>query len=423
MATEELTAAEVEDTRGYGRGARILSIGIASTGVLTFAYFSVAGHVLGKADYGAVTTLWTVLFITISVIYRPVEQLLSRTIADRIARGQTSGHPLGQAALIQAGFAAAFLVLALVFKGRLTTLFNDSSTLYWILVASTLAYAASYFARGYLAGHQWFALYGGLVLFESTSRFCFPVAVAVGIADGRTAVALGILAAPFVSLLVVPFALARHTALADPVPSEIPATARSAGFAASVSAVQLSEQTLLNVGVLFASGTALRGVIFSAFLVARAPLQLFQAVQTSLLPHLATLEATDGQEGFDKAIRTTVLVIGAFAGLVAAGLLAIGPFVMDVVFDHKHHYPRAGLVVLALGMGAHLIAGTLNQAALARGAAAQAAQAWVTCALAFVAWMAIAVVHDGLLRAQVGYLGAALVLGTWLYAIDRRRLR
>lgn len=428
MATEELSAADPEDRRGYGRGARILSIGIASTGILTFAYFSVAGHVLGKADYGAITTLWTVLFITISVIYRPVEQLLSRTIADRIARGQRDGHPLAQAALIQAGFAAAFLIVALAFKGRLTTLFNDSDTLYWILVASTLAYAASYFARGYLAGHQWFALYGGLVLFESVSRFCFPVAVAVGIASGRTAVALGILAAPFVSLLVVPFALRRHAGASRRRSAVAggPGAAtsqQSAGFAASVSAVQLSEQTLLNVGVLFASGTALRGVIFSAFLVARAPLQLFQAVQTSLLPHLATLEATDGREGFDKAIRTTVLVIGAFAGLVAAGLLAIGPFVMDIVFDHKHHYPRAGLVVLALGMGAHLIAGTLNQAALARGAAAEAARAWVTCALAFVAWMAVAIVGDDLLRAQIGYLGAALMLSVWLYTIDRKRLR
>jgi len=92
---------------------------------------------------------------------------------------------------------------------------------------------------------------------------------------------------------------------------------------------------------------------------------------------------------------------------------------MDVVFDHKHHYPRFGLVVLALGMGAHLIAGTLNQAALARGAARQAAVAWMSCAVGFVAWMAIAVVDDGLLRAQIGYLAATVVLGIWLYSVDR----
>ena len=47
-----------------------------------------------------------------------------------------------------------------------------------------LAYAASYFARGWLAGHQRFALYGGLVFLESTSRFLFALAVAVGIGSG-----------------------------------------------------------------------------------------------------------------------------------------------------------------------------------------------------------------------------------------------
>src|SRR5215211_7893780 len=72
---------------GYGRGAGILSIGIATTGVVTFAYFAVASHVLDDPDYKAVSLLWTVLFVTVSVIYRPIEQLLSRTIADRRARG------------------------------------------------------------------------------------------------------------------------------------------------------------------------------------------------------------------------------------------------------------------------------------------------------------------------------------------------
>ena len=50
------------------------------------------------------------------------------------------------------------------------------------------------------------------MLFESISRFCFPVAVAVGLASGQSAVAMGILAAPVASLLVVPWAIARHSA-------------------------------------------------------------------------------------------------------------------------------------------------------------------------------------------------------------------
>ena len=101
------------------------------------------------------------LFVIVSVIYRPIEQLLSRTIADRRARGFETGHPLRTPLLIQAGFALAFLIVALALKGPIQDdLFDGSASLYWVLVVAVLAYAASYFARGWLAGHQWFALYG-----------------------------------------------------------------------------------------------------------------------------------------------------------------------------------------------------------------------------------------------------------------------
>ena len=39
------------DAGGYGRGARVLSIGIATTGLVTFAYFALASHSLSPTDY------------------------------------------------------------------------------------------------------------------------------------------------------------------------------------------------------------------------------------------------------------------------------------------------------------------------------------------------------------------------------------
>jgi O-antigen/teichoic acid export membrane protein len=424
-ASAEGDAGATGGERSYGSGARLLSIGIAATGLFTFAYFSVASHVLDDDAYGRVSLLWSVLFVTMSVIYRPVEQLLSRTIADRRARGLEGGHPLRVPATIQASFAAAFLVVAFALHGPIEDgLFDGESALYWILIAATVAYAASYFARGYLAGHQWFGLYGGLVLFESLSRFCFPVAVAVGIASGETAVALGIVAAPLASLMVIPWALRRHEATApgpDAAPRSRGEMRESAGFAGSVAAIQLAEQTLLNAAVLLVADSTKAGVVFSALLIARAPLQLFQAVQTSLLPHLAGLEATEGHEAFARAIRTTIMAIAAFAGAVALGLLAIGPFVMDVLFPSDTDYGRVGLAVIAVGMGLHLTAGTLNQAALARGRAHQAAACWLGAAAAFVVWMVLPVVDDELVRAEVGYAGAAGLLCGLLYVLYRRR--
>ena len=83
---------------------------------------------------------------------------------------------------------------------------------------------------------------------------------------------------------------------------------------------------------------------------------------------------------------------------------------MSVLFDDSATYGRFGLAAVALGMGAHLAAGTFNQAALARDRAATAAAAWLVCAVAFVGWMLLPIVGDELVRAEVGYLGAASLL-------------
>jgi O-antigen/teichoic acid export membrane protein len=462
--------------RSYGSGARVLSIGIASTGLLTFAYFSIASHVLGEGSAKRIDLLWSVMFVIISVIYRPIEQLLSRTIAERRARGHAE-HAMRVPMLIQGGFALAFLALALSFRGELVNhVFERQGALYDVLVVGTLAYAASYFARGWLAGHERFGLFGALVLMEALSRISFAIAVAIGVASGQTAVALGIAAAPFVSLVVVPVAFARArserlpaTSLASHAPADahVPARPhvpdegpgaitideadaalagpaaegvqeiaahedlslrRGGGFAVWVSGIMLSEQTLLNAAVLTVDATSdsrtLAGIVFNVLLIARAPLQLFQAIQTSLLPHLTGLEATAGHEAFARAIRVTILAIAGFAAAVAIGLLAIGPFALrHVFFGQAYSYGRFGLALIGVGMGLHLASGALNQAALARDRARAAAGCWLLAAVVFVAWMLLPAIGDQLLRAEIGYAGATALLTATLTVLYRRGAR
>jgi O-antigen/teichoic acid export membrane protein len=426
----------------YAAGAKVLTIGIASTGIFTFAYLATASHVLDKNAYGRVSLCWSLMFVILSVIYRPIEQLLSRTIADRRARG-IHDHSLRVPALIQSSFALLFLAVALALRPEIeNNLFKGSSALYWILVVGVLAYAASYFARGWLAGHQRFALYGGLVFLESTSRFLFALAAAVGIATGQNMVALGMAVAPFVSLSVIPFAFSHvktgGTAEIEVVDAaaEGPAHAgieeasvdlslkHGSGFAIAVVGIMLAEQTLMNVAVLIVnhhSGAALAGFVFNVLLIVRAPLQLFQAIQTSILPHLAGLEARESPEEFHRAIRLTIRVIAAFAGAVALGLLVIGPFVMTALLGDKgFHYGRFGLAVVGLGMGLHLAAGTLNQAALARGRAPVAAAAWLFSASLFVVFVAAPTIPSEVTRVEVGYFGAAFVLCCLLTMVYRR---
>ncbi|MEJ7824610.1 MAG: hypothetical protein WKF48_04240 [Solirubrobacteraceae bacterium] len=417
---------------GYGHGARILSVGIATTGIVTLAYFALAAQALDAVEYKRITLVWSILFVIASVIYRPIEQLLSRTIADRRARGLHSGGGHLRIALgIQGAFAAAFLVVALAARDQIQNgLFDGSSSLYWVLVIGVLAYAASYFARGFLAGHQRFALYGALVLMEALSRVCFVLAVIVGVTSGQSAVAMGMAAGPFASLIVVPWYFSRRRRDPPPDVSVVKETEggltlrRGAGFATAVFAVMVAEQTLLNASVLTVEGTSpdprLAGVVFSVLLIARAPLQLFQAVQGSLLPHLTGLEATAGRDEFRRAIRVTVLAIGGFAAVISLGLLAIGPPVVETLFDIDYALARGGLALVGLGMGFHLMAGTLNQAALAREQAGAAAAAWLTSAALFVAFMLSPIVDDQILRAEAGYCGATALLCGLLVIVYRR---
>jgi len=414
----------------YGRGAAILSVGIGVTGLVTYAYFALASHNLSADDYGGVALTWSAIFVVVSVLYRPVEQLLSRTIAERATRGIEGSEHLRVAATIQLGLGAAFAVAALLLRGPIEDdLLGGDSTLYWVFVVAVLAYAASYFARGFLAGNRRYGLYGGLVLFESCSRVMFPLAVAVGIATGQDAVALGMVAAPLASLLVVPWALRRQVerrATDDALrEGDVEFTlAHGSGFAAAVLLIMVCEQTFLNAGPLLLKASendaAIAGFAFNVLLIARAPLQLFQAVQTSILPHLTSLTAAGETDPFRRSVNATLAAIGLFALSAAVVLLAAGPWVMELLFGGDFDYARGGLALVAVGMGLYLAAATLNQAALARGHAGHAAACWLFAAAAFVAFLLAPGWDDRVLQLEVSYAGAAFLLCALLYGLYRR---
>ncbi|MGH2924576.1 MAG: lipopolysaccharide biosynthesis protein [Solirubrobacterales bacterium] len=420
------------EARRFGRSAGMLSLGVGSAGVLTYVYFSLASHNLDRTQYGEVVVLWSTVFILISVLFRPVEQLLSRTIAERQAHGQPIGEALRVAATIQAGLAAAFAVAALALRGPIQDdLLSGNATLYWILVTAVLAFAASFFARGFLAGNRRFALYGALLLMESTARMSFALAVALGIASGQTAVALGVMAAPILSLTVVPLAFAGRAMRSRAAPAAAASDERSkftlahgGGFAAAVLLVMVSEQTLLNAGPLLvraSEGAAAAGYIFNVLMIARAPLVLFQAVATSLLPHLTRLRSSTragDADAFSLSVRLTLTAIAGFAGLVGVVVAVAGPEIMQLAFGDKFTYDRAGLLIVTVGMGFYLSSGTLNQAALAQGQARRAAACWVSAASAFLIWNLLPVLTE-FRRVEVGFAAAAALLCGLLYLLYR----
>ncbi len=435
-------------TRAYGRTAGFLTIGVGLTGIFTYAYFLIASHDLSKADYGEITVLWSAVFITVSTLYRPVDQLLSRSISEHIERGDTDVGPVRVAAKIQTCLALVFAVLALIFKGPLQNgLLEGNETLYWVFFSSVLFYAASYYARGYLAGHQQFGLFTTLILSESVFRTLFALLVAFGLLSGQSWVAVGIVAAPLLSLLVVPSAIhrrsrreaeerarvaeARGSQGEDVEEEEREAReefslSRGAGFVGSVFLIMFSEQVFLNAGPLVVSsvsGAAAAGFIFNVLMIARAPLQLFQAVSTSILPHLTALhhsKEADSEQQFHHSVRMVLLGLTAFTAVTALAVIIAGPKLMQIAFSDKFTYDRLGLLLVTAGMGLYLAAVTVNQACLAQGQARRASIRWISCAGFFLVWTLLPFIGDANLRVEIGFALTALILLVSLYVIYLR---
>jgi O-antigen/teichoic acid export membrane protein len=443
-------------TVDYGRTASFLAVGVGLTGVITYVYFFIASHVLSKPDYGQIAVLWSAVFITISTLYRPVEQLLSRHISERLVKDEPIGQPMRVASTIQLGLAALFATLALVLRDPLQNdMLEGNETLYWVYFSAVLFYAASYFARGFLAGQRRFGLFTALILSESMFRTLFAVLVAVSLLSGQSAVAIGIVAAPSLSLLVVPAAFARRTrrggragGAAAGVPhgggreasehmGDAAATGparegtefslrHGGGFAAAVLVIMFSEQAFLNAGPLVVrglEGAAAAGFIFNVLMIARAPLQLFQAVSTSILPHLTSLHTSEepgSEHEFHRSVRMVLLGIAAFTALTAVVVLVAGPELMQLAWSKKFSYDRAGLLLVTAGMGLYLSSVTVNQACVAQGQVRRAAARWIGCAGIFVAWNFLPLVGDEFRRVEIGFaLTAGLLLGL-LFLIYRR---
>ncbi|MEZ5078482.1 MAG: hypothetical protein R2725_13690 [Solirubrobacterales bacterium] len=419
----------------YGRTASFLAIGVGLTGVITYAYFLIASHVLSTEDYGQIAVLWSAVFITISTLYRPVEQLLSRHISEHLARAEPIGQAMRVAATIQLGLAMIFAVLALALRGPIQDgLLEGNEPLYWVYFGAVLFYAASYFARGFLAGQRSFGLFTALILSESVFRTLFAVLVAVSILSGQSAVAIGIVAAPSLSLMVVPFAFLRRAKKAQAQPQAKAEASgegtqmsmrQGGGFAAAVLVIMFSEQVFLNAGpiVVWAlDNSKSAGFIFNVLMLARAPLQLFQAVSTSILPHLTNLHtstAPGSEREFHRTVRGVLLGIAAFTAFTALVVLIAGPQLMQLAFSKKFEYDRVGLLLVTCGMGLYLGSVTLNQACLAQGQVRRAAARWIGCAALFIVWNFLPIVGGEFRRVEVGFLLTAGVLFTLLYLVYR----
>ena len=193
------------------------------------------------------------------------------------------------------------------------------------------------------------------------------------------------------------------------------------------SLIMFSEQAFLNAGPLITrglQGAAAAGFIFNVLMLARAPLQLFQSVSTSILPHLTKLHTPASPRrasaNSSQTVRMVLLGIAAFTALVVVVVLIAGPKLMQIAFSKKFTYDREGLLLVSVGMGLYLCSVTVNQACIAQGQVRRAAARWITCAALFIGWNFVPLVSNEFRRVEIGFLLAAGVLFSLLYYVYRR---
>jgi O-antigen/teichoic acid export membrane protein len=405
--------------------AVLMSVGTLASGVLAYAFNVLAARALGPAAYGAIGALWGGMFLLAVLLFRPIEQTVSRAVADHVARGEDARPAVRSAAWLTALVTAGAVGGCVLAWAPITDrLFGGEPVLTVALVAGLAGYGLSYFARGLVGGVQWFGGYGLVLLADGAIRFL--VALPLLVVASQTVAAVAIAAAATGGALA-PLVSRRRGVLRRLSGAKRGdfAIGSAVRFAMPAAVIAGAEQVLVSGGpllVLIAGGegaAAAAGVLFAATLLVRAPVFLLQGVQASLLPSLTTFRARGDEAGLHRATVKVAVILAGFAAALAAGALAAGPFAMRLLYGGEFTAGRLDLALLCVGIGGFMAAGVFCQAALARAHAWAAARGWAIGAAVFVALeltLAGAAFHRVSVAFAVGSTIAALLLMRTLWS-------
>ena len=406
--------AAVVERRPVFRGAWLLSGSMLLSGVLIYLFHVLAARALGPAAYGQIAVLWAAMFLAVIVLFRPIEQTVSRALADRLARGEEVRTVLRSSILLAVALVAVLgAASAVAWNAIGDRLFLGDSAMTALLVLGIAGYGLAYVVRGVLAGVRWFNGYGASLVVDSFARLA--IAVPLLFVASKLTAATAVIAAGAIGALV-PLWVGR---------ARVKGALHGAGgtrfelgsamkFAAPASVIAASDQLLVNGGSLLvmveggthASKTA--GIVFAATMLVRVPTYVFQGLAASLLPNLTHLNVVADAGRFRRAVvQATGMLLGV-GGVIVVAAAILGPESMGILYGSGFDAGRSELVLLGAGVGFYLAASTLSQALLALDAGGRAAACWAIAAVLFVG-LYVAVPGEPLMRISVAFAVATLV--------------
>jgi O-antigen/teichoic acid export membrane protein len=417
----ELTA-RLAERNPLPDGTLTVGAGLVVNGVMSYAFLGLAARTLGTDAMEPLSVFWALIYLVCPGFFLPLEQEVSRALANRWARGLGVGTLVRQAGQLGAGLTIVLVAATAVCAPLLLDHFFDDQVLIVVaLVLAIVGYAAVHLARGTLAGLGRFRGYSKYYVFENTLRVAACVVLLMLGADtaGPYAVAAGL--APSLALLL---ALRGEHDLASPGPAadwgELQAALGSL-LAASVLTAFLLYAGVLAIELLADDTESGKASVFLAGLaVSRVPVFLFQAVQAALLPKLSALAGAGRFHEFRDRLWRLLLAVGAIgvAGVIGAALL--GPLLIEVLFGEDYALQRLDLTLLATSSAAFMLAVALGQALIALEGQSRVAFGWLVGVVAF--FVVTALGDDLFLRVEAGLAAGSAVAAVVIGVLARHRL-
>jgi O-antigen/teichoic acid export membrane protein len=306
-----------------------------------------------------------------------LEQEVGRAVAHRAAHGQGARPVFLRACGIAAGVVVlAAAVLFIVRKPLADEVFAGQQVLVLALLLGLVGLGAEHLTRGAFAGGGAFPRYGTQLAVDGVLRIGSAAVLAVAgvVTAGWYGVFLGL--APIVAVLVTAGWLG---------PANRPGPHHSWGELGHavgwLTLGALASQFVINAAPVAASllagpeEQARAGVFISVLVLTRVPLFLFAAIQASFLPGMAALAAEGDTEGFRRRLS---LITVAVTALGVAGLfvvVAVGPWLVQLVYGPEYVTTRADLWPLAAASGLFMLASVLAQTLVSVAATAHRSSA------------------------------------------------
>jgi O-antigen/teichoic acid export membrane protein len=404
-------------------GTLEVGVGLVLAGITAYGFTVVAARALGKTDYAPLSVLWAMVFLAGPGFFLPLEQEVSRALAARRALGTGTGPVVRRAALSGAVICAVLLAVTLALSPLLVSKLFDHD---WLLMAGLLLGMVGYYiellARGTYSGLGRFRPYAIVIGSEGLVRFlvCAGLAVAGVSYAGWYGLALGI--AP---LVAVALSLRGERELVSEGPdapwSEI-SSALGALLVGSVLAMALVNGGPIAMKILAGKGEDEKvAAFFTAVIIARIPLFLFQAVQAALLPKLSALASAGRFDEFKVGFRRLVMVIGSAGTIAVIGATFVGPECIKILYGNEYALGHRTVGLLAAGSVLFMLAQAMAQAVIALGGHTRMALCWAVSVMTFLVTTAAG--NDLYLRVEVGLLAGSAIACLGMAALVAQLVR